>query len=97
MGLLYARARRRAQHCLSTVSLISFHHVSISGPADQGRSVTLEHSSKICKQAFPPGKHVTVPEWPDVEEVNRRGDFALEYSRLAYIDGEWDPWRYCVS
>jgi len=60
-------------------------------------SVTLEHSSKICRQAYPPGKHFTVPQWPDVDEVNRRGDFALEYSRLAYIDGDRDPWRYCVS
>ena len=59
--------------------------------------MTLEHSSKICRQAYPPGKHFTVPQWPDVEEVNRRGDFALEYSRLAYIDGDRDPWRYCVS
>lgn len=59
--------------------------------------MTLEHSSKICKQAYPPGKHFTVPEWPDIEEVNARGDYATEYSRLAFIDGDRDPWRYCVS
>lgn len=59
--------------------------------------MTLEHSSKICKQAFPPGKHFIVPEWPDVAEVNNRGDYEIEYSRLAFIDGDRDPWRYCVS
>jgi hypothetical protein len=34
---------------------------------------------------------------PDVEEVNRRGDYAIEKERLAFIDGDRDPWRYCVS
>jgi hypothetical protein len=59
--------------------------------------ITLEYSSKICKQAFLPGKHFTVPEWPDVEEVNRRGDYAIEADRLAFIDGDRDPWRPMVS
>lgn len=62
-------------------------------PSVISRHVTLEHSSKICKQAYLPGKHFTVPEWPDVEEVNRRGDYAIEADRLAFIDGDRDPWR----
>lgn len=59
-------------------------------------SLTLEYTSKICKQAYPPGKHFTVPEWPDVEEVNRRGDFEIQSDRLAFIDGDRDPWRPMV-
>jgi hypothetical protein len=59
--------------------------------------LTLEYSSKICKQAYPPGKHFVVPEWPDVEEVNRRGDYAIQADRLAFIDGDRDPWRPMVS
>ena len=83
------------------MDLPSFQSSESSKPLHQHKvltvSVTLEHSSKICRQAYPPGKHFTVPQWPDVEEVNRRGDFGLEFSRLAYIDGDRDPWRYCVS
>jgi hypothetical protein len=59
--------------------------------------MTLEYTSKICTQAFPPGKHFTVPPVPDIEEVNSRGDFAIEADRLAFIDGDRDPWRPAVS
>jgi hypothetical protein len=47
-------------------------------------------------QAFPPGKYMRVPEWPNVTVVNELGDFALTHSRLAFIDGEIDPWRPCT-
>lgn len=60
-------------------------------------SLTLERTSKICQQAYLPGKHFTVPEWPDVEEVNERGDYGIEADRLAFIDGDRDPWRPMVS
>jgi hypothetical protein len=66
-------------------------------PSIISRRVTLEYTSKICKQAYLPGEHFTVPEWPDVEEVNRRGDYAIEADRLAFIDGDRDPWRVMVS
>lgn len=94
VGILYACTPRRTYHRLEAVSLATHTH---SEDSVLSSSVTLEHSSKICRQAYPPGKHFTVPRWPDVDEVNRRGDFATEYSRLAYIDGDRDPWRYCVS
>ncbi|WVQ81073.1 hypothetical protein IAT38_003195 [Cryptococcus sp. DSM 104549] len=55
--------------------------------------VTLDYTAKICKQAFPPGEHFSVPAWPDVEEVNARGDFGISADRLAFIDGDRDPWR----
>ncbi|WWC63922.1 uncharacterized protein I303_106527 [Kwoniella dejecticola CBS 10117] len=65
----------------------------LEGPRIISNKLTLEYTSKICKQAFPPGKHFAVPEWPDVEEVNSRGDYEIEYDRLAFIDGDRDPWR----
>jgi len=58
--------------------------------------LTLEHTAKICKQAYPPGKHFTVPPIPDVASVNARGDYAIEADRLAFIDGDRDPWRVMV-
>jgi hypothetical protein len=66
-------------------------------PSVVSRRLTLEYSAKICKQAYLPGKHFSVPEWPDVEEVNRRGDYAIEETRLAFVDGDRDPWRPMVS
>lgn len=69
----------------------------LDGPSILSKRLTLEYSSKICKQAFPPGRHFVVPEWPDVEEVNRRGDYAIQADRLAFIDGDRDPWRPMVS
>ncbi|WWC72992.1 uncharacterized protein I206_106956 [Kwoniella pini CBS 10737] len=65
----------------------------LKGPRIVSNKLTLEYTSKICKQAFPPGKHFSVPDMPDVEEVNARGDYEIEYDRLAFIDGDRDPWR----
>ncbi|WVQ93094.1 hypothetical protein IAU59_000158 [Kwoniella sp. CBS 9459] len=62
-------------------------------PRIVSNQLTLDYTSKICKQAFPPGQHFAVPAWPDVAEVNDRGDFGIEYERLAFIDGDRDPWR----
>jgi len=58
--------------------------------------LTLEHTAKICKQAYPPGKHFAVPPIPDVVSVNARGDYAIDADRLAFIDGDRDPWRVMV-
>lgn len=57
------------------------------------RHLTLETQSRICKQAYPPGKHFQVPPMPNVTAVNVIGDFAISADRLAIIDGEVDPWR----
>jgi len=54
--------------------------------------ITLDYARKICKQAYKPGTHYTLPEWPKVDEVNSLGDFTLEADRLAFIDGTADPW-----
>lgn len=54
--------------------------------------MTLGYESKICKQAFPPGKHFVVPNLPNITAVNALGDFWIEADRLALIDGE-GGWR----
>ncbi|KAF4617719.1 hypothetical protein D9613_006175 [Agrocybe pediades] len=70
-----------------------------TAPPDQklprivSRLLTLGYESKICKQAFPPGDHFTVPSLPNVTAVNALGDFWIAADRLAIIDGEVDPWR----
>ncbi|TRM64170.1 serine carboxypeptidase S28-domain-containing protein [Schizophyllum amplum] len=62
-------------------------------PRILSKLITLEHEAKICAQAFPPGKHFTVPSMPNVTAVNVLGDFDIAMDRLAIIDGEVDPWR----
>ncbi|OSX59888.1 hypothetical protein POSPLADRAFT_1183590 [Postia placenta MAD-698-R-SB12] len=57
------------------------------------RRLTLEYESKICRQAFEPGKHFIVPSMPNITAVNALGDFTIAADRLAIIDGEVDPWR----
>ncbi|ODN75032.1 hypothetical protein L202_06253 [Cryptococcus amylolentus CBS 6039] len=57
------------------------------------RHLTLGHTQQICPDAFPPGKFFSIPDVPDVEEVNKRGDYGIEADRLAFIDGDSDPWR----
>jgi hypothetical protein len=40
-----------------------------------------------CNHAF------GIYDHPDLERVNKYGDYNVSYPRLAFIDGEWDPWR----
>jgi len=51
------------------------------------RTLTLEYESIICREAF----NITTP--PDVEAVNYLGGYNISYNRLAFLDGEQDPWR----
>ncbi|KLO14751.1 peptidase S28 [Schizopora paradoxa] len=62
-------------------------------PRIVSRQLTLETQSRICQQAYPPGKHFQVPALPNITAVNVLGDFAIAADRLAIIDGEVDPWR----
>ncbi|KAG7088068.1 hypothetical protein E1B28_012099 [Marasmius oreades] len=55
--------------------------------------IDLAYLDKICAQAYLPGQHFKVPKLPDIESVNKLGDFAIAADRLAIIDGEDDPWR----
>ncbi|KAH8805723.1 serine carboxypeptidase S28-domain-containing protein [Xylogone sp. PMI_703] len=60
-------------------------------PANQlpllSRTIDLAWSSIICVEAF----NITTP--PDTDRVNKYGGFDISYPRLAFIDGERDPWR----
>ncbi|KAH7032739.1 peptidase S28 [Microdochium trichocladiopsis] len=60
-------------------------------PEDQlsmiSRLIDLESQAVICQTAF----NITEPA--DLEIVNKFGGFAASYPRVAWLDGEWDPWR----
>ncbi|KAJ7758085.1 serine carboxypeptidase S28-domain-containing protein [Mycena maculata] len=62
-------------------------------PRIVSKLLTLGYESKVCHQAFAPGKHFAVPSLPNVTVVNDLGDFDIAADRLAIIDGEVDPWR----
>ncbi|CAJ2510400.1 Uu.00g051030.m01.CDS01 [Anthostomella pinea] len=51
------------------------------------RTIDLEYSSLICRDSF----NITEPA--DVDAINKYGGFNISYPRLAFVDGEWDPWR----
>jgi hypothetical protein len=60
-------------------------------PANQlpliSRTIDLPYTSLVCKYGF----NITSP--PDTEAVNKYGGYNISYPRLAFIDGEQDPWR----
>lgn len=51
------------------------------------RTITLAYESLVCRDAF----NVSHP--PDTAVINAYGGYDLSYPRLAFIDGEQDPWR----
>ncbi len=51
------------------------------------RLVDLEYTSAVCRFAF------DIHQPADVEEANQYGGYDIRHSRLAIIDGQWDPWR----
>lgn len=60
-------------------------------PEDQlpliSRTIDVDYSALICRDAF------NLTQAADVAYINRLGGFNISYPRLAFIDGEWDPWR----
>ncbi|TVY56542.1 putative extracellular serine carboxypeptidase [Lachnellula suecica] len=60
-------------------------------PADElpiwSRTNDLAYFSIICNDAF----NITSP--PNVTAINKYGGFRISYPRLAFVDGEQDPWR----
>ncbi|KAI0278577.1 serine carboxypeptidase S28-domain-containing protein [Russula aff. rugulosa BPL654] len=62
-------------------------------PTIISRLLDIDYEHKICAQAFPPGKHYRVPPLPNVAAVNALGGYHIAADRLAFIDGEVDPWR----
>ncbi|KAI1329068.1 serine carboxypeptidase S28-domain-containing protein [Xylariaceae sp. FL0255] len=51
------------------------------------RVIDLEYTSIQCRDAF----NLTKPA--DVDAINKYGAFNISYPRLAFLDGQWDPWR----
>ena len=51
------------------------------------RTIDLEYSSIICRDAF----NITTP--PDTQAINKYGGYGINYPRLAIIGGQEDPWR----
>ncbi|KAI1080795.1 peptidase S28 [Whalleya microplaca] len=60
-------------------------------PEDQlpliSRTIDLNYSAIACRDAF----NLTAPA--DVDAINKYGGYNISYPRLAFVDGEWDPWR----
>lgn len=51
------------------------------------RLVDLEYSSATCRDAF------NLHGVANVSNINKYGGYDASYPRLAWVDGEWDPWR----
>ncbi len=60
-------------------------------PKDQmpliSRTIDIEYTSAVCRFGF------DIHHKADVEEVNQYGGYDIKHSRLAFVDGQWDPWR----
>ncbi|KAH9958391.1 serine carboxypeptidase S28-domain-containing protein [Lactifluus volemus] len=65
----------------------------VGTPTIISRLLDIDYEHKICIQAFPPGEYYKVPPLPNVTAVNVLGDYHIVADRLAFIDGEVDPWR----
>ncbi|KAM5542175.1 hypothetical protein V8D89_004048 [Ganoderma adspersum] len=55
--------------------------------------LTKEYAELTCTLSYPPGQHFSIPQWPNVTDVNKLGGFNIAADRLAIIDGQADPWR----
>ena len=51
------------------------------------RTLTLAYESIICRDAF----NITTPS--DTGIINAYGGYTISYDKLAFLDGEDDPWR----
>ncbi|KAG0152169.1 hypothetical protein CROQUDRAFT_103153 [Cronartium quercuum f. sp. fusiforme G11] len=71
-------------------------HPSDTKPSIVSRYLTLPYQTRQCKQAFPPGAHNRLPATPEVSRLNSYGGVKIEADRLAFIDGEFDPWIHAT-
>lgn len=64
-----------------------------SGKSLLSRVMTGAYTQEMCTLAFPPGKYNAIPPSPLTETLwNAYGGYELQADRLAFIDGEHDPW-----
>lgn len=66
----------------------------LSGPKLVSSLVDLEYASEVCRKGFPAGEYYTMPDHPNVEEVNKIGGFAIEKDRLAIINGQCEFYSF---
>ncbi|PWN50319.1 hypothetical protein IE53DRAFT_296762, partial [Violaceomyces palustris] len=64
-----------------------------SGPKLISTLLDYDYAHAVCKEGYQPGEHFEIPARPNVTEVNSIGGFGIEMDRLAFIDGQYDPWR----
>lgn len=50
------------------------------------------YTQEMCTLAFPPGEFNSIPAVPDVAVMNAFGGFNFSADRVAFIDGNHDPW-----
>lgn len=77
---------------LATPGRTSKYFVS-SGPKLVSTLLDYAYAHEICEKGFPPGEHYTMPARPQIDQVNKLGNFQLATDRLAFVDGQFDPWR----
>ncbi|UZJ55270.1 hypothetical protein CBS101457_004590 [Exobasidium rhododendri] len=65
----------------------------LSSPKLISSLIDLEYTSEVCRKGFPAGQHFAMPKHPNVKEVNEIGNFHIAKDRLAFINGQYDPWR----
>lgn len=51
------------------------------------RLIDIPYEEIVCREAF----NITTP--PDTQSINKYGGYNIAYDRLAFVDGEVDPWR----
>lgn len=56
------------------------------------RVMNADYTQEQCTLAFPPGQYNTIPSAPDIDRWNSYGGFDFQADRLAFIDGNHDPW-----
>ncbi|WFD06482.1 hypothetical protein MVES1_001827 [Malassezia vespertilionis] len=64
-----------------------------SGPKILSARIDARLYQTLCDQGFTPGTHFAMPKTPNVSIPNAYGNMHLAVDRLAFIDGQADPWR----
>lgn len=69
-----------------------FQAANTGGKSLLSRVMNGNYTQEQCNMAFPPGKYNAIPPSPDVDVWNAYGGYNLQADRLAFIDGNHDPW-----
>ncbi|KAH6630758.1 serine carboxypeptidase S28-domain-containing protein [Chaetomium sp. MPI-SDFR-AT-0129] len=75
------------QYCFEWGFLQTGSGVPITDRPLLSRLIDVPFSSIVCREAF------GITEPAQVDRINKWGGFNISYPRLAFVDGERDPWR----